>query len=163
MKILLTGASGFLGSEFMRQALEAGHDLTVMGREWTDENTLLRTKWDNFDAVVHLAAAGVKRNPPRQWPACMTVNFHALRRMLAAIKASGASPLIFLAGSVRENEMTDRPSLWHDPYVVSKRMAALMVKDWANHYRGRVVHWHFHSFYAPGEVHSAAQTIIQLL
>lgn len=89
MKILVTGATGFIGSNLCAVLLEAGHEVGVLARnaehwrlaELKDRLTLLRgdlarpADWRpdlmafRPDAVAHLAWAGVggaERNDPRQ-------------------------------------------------------------------------------------------------
>ena len=70
MKILLTGASGFLGKHLMAALLKEGHIITAIGREeikdpqirWIEQDLLqeaaeeIKTQLSEIDAVVHLAA-----------------------------------------------------------------------------------------------------------
>jgi len=91
MKVLLTGATGFLGSWVLEQLLDGGDAVAVLLRPGADTSRItgclgraLRLTGDlrdvaalepalrNFapDAVVHLAwdgVAGAQRNAPRQW------------------------------------------------------------------------------------------------
>jgi nucleoside-diphosphate-sugar epimerase len=57
MKILLTGASGFTGGHFIKQAEAQGHQLVPLEADLTDREAI-RQGLDSlaFDAVVHLAA-----------------------------------------------------------------------------------------------------------
>jgi nucleoside-diphosphate-sugar epimerase len=89
MKLLLTGASGFIGSAFLAACLAAGHEVTILGRNaeaWRLRPFLGRFSHRNADladrraveqalievapeVVVHLAWAGVSgraRNDPVQ-------------------------------------------------------------------------------------------------
>lgn len=71
MKILLTGATGFVGSEVLKQALEAGHQVRVLARNPNQADAIVRPGvevfhgnilsapslagcMDGIDAVVHL-------------------------------------------------------------------------------------------------------------
>ncbi len=75
MKLLITGASGFLGRHVVRAALHAGHSVRALVRPSVDENRLgfidqvelfradlrssgsLQGLFDGIDVLVHLAAA----------------------------------------------------------------------------------------------------------
>lgn len=69
MRILITGASGLLGSTLQPLFKSGGHEVVRMGREKTHlpdvitwnpaKEELDRTKFDNFDAVVHLAGESI--------------------------------------------------------------------------------------------------------
>ncbi len=139
MRILVTGSTGGIGREFVKQATAAGHELTCPGREWAGKLFLggLVSHLHSFDVVVHLAAAGVRRSQ-REWKECVDVNFHALRSLLGAIAISGATPFVFLARSQREGELPHDPSLWSDPYYVSKFIGGTFAETWQHHYAGRV-------------------------
>jgi nucleoside-diphosphate-sugar epimerase len=72
MKIFVTGGTGFIGSHFLKQALEAGHEVTALRRsissapkillehdpEWLDKKLTEVTVDDlrGFEAIVHLSA-----------------------------------------------------------------------------------------------------------
>lgn len=59
MKVLITGASGFIGSHLSRRLESSGHTVLVVSRnpgrgyDWTDSS--LRRGVDEADAVIHLA------------------------------------------------------------------------------------------------------------
>lgn len=49
MKILLTGATGFIGKHFVVQALRQGHEITVITR---DKSIVLENDWGNQVAII---------------------------------------------------------------------------------------------------------------
>ena len=153
MRLIVTGSSGFIGSALCPMAESAGHALLryKRGTPWP--------KWGEFDAVIHLAAAGVKR-ARREWADCMTGNFLLVKELLRAIGQSGATPRIVLAQSCREREMQKDLLKWDDPYVVSKRLGSLFAKDWSTHYKGQVIACNIGPCYAPGEVEKVAQQLL---
>ena len=72
MQIFLTGATGFIGSHFVNQAHDAGHEILALKRKleskpriplhkcpkWLNKSLedVLRSDFDDIDVVVHLAA-----------------------------------------------------------------------------------------------------------
>lgn len=138
MKLFVTGASGYIGSEFVKVAKSEGHIVTNLGRKWRIPYTIF---WLDYDAVIHFAAAGVRRNSPhRTWNDCIEVNFGGTRDLLQAIVHSGATPTVFISGTIREEQTRDRPDYWHDPYIVSQKLRRVFVEEWARGYLGKVVY-----------------------
>jgi nucleoside-diphosphate-sugar epimerase len=88
VKIFVTGATGFLGSHFVRVALEAGHQVTALRRNEDSQPRIplpTALSWLNkglaevaehdlaaHDVFVHLAAAGVDLRSG--WQECFRVN-----------------------------------------------------------------------------------------
>lgn len=59
MKILVTGATGFLGTHLCGQLMAQGHDITKINSkncDLTQENSLLFFNKDSYDQIFHLAA-----------------------------------------------------------------------------------------------------------
>lgn len=160
MRIFLTGGSGFIGKAFIPAAVNAGHYVQKLNGLWTQENSLSSIPWKTFDALVHLAAAGVQR-PDRDWQNCMEGNFHFTRRILTALQESGALIKVWYPRSVREIEVGGRTALWGDPYVVTKKMASLFVKDWAEHYGAPVFTQMLGPCYDAGIVDRVAADILK--
>lgn len=94
MKILLTGATGFVGSHVIRRLIERGHNVTVVVRDQTkilscpllrdtdiicgdilEPAFILKVPPDSFDAVMHLA-----------WP--YLPDYYSMRHLEAAFPAS---------------------------------------------------------------------------
>lgn len=85
MKILVTGATGFLGASLCRRLVEAGNDVTRLGSK--DADLRARGCLDQFagpfDQIYHLAAwtqAGdfCLRHPGEQWTINQLINTHVL-------------------------------------------------------------------------------------
>ena len=49
MKLLVTGATGFIGNHFVRQALRQGHEITVITR---DKSVVLESDWGNQVVII---------------------------------------------------------------------------------------------------------------
>lgn len=89
MKIFVTGATGFIGSHFLRCALASGHEVKAHRRSITSEpripigasvhwvdcelNSIHECELSDCDALVHLAASGVTPQPAN-WDDCLNVN-----------------------------------------------------------------------------------------
>jgi len=85
MNILVTGATGFLGTTLCRHLREAGHDVIALGSR--DADLLTKGSLDRFadrlDQVYHLAAwtqAGdfCLKHPGEQWVLNQLINTHVL-------------------------------------------------------------------------------------
>lgn len=102
MRIFLTGATGFIGSHVLQQALAAGHEVIALRRpgatpsiplgpqpHWRDG--ALTDDWreslQQCDALLHLAAYGVAAGA-NDWTGCFQVNvidsLHLWRQAVAA-------------------------------------------------------------------------------
>ncbi len=112
MKILVTGASGFLGLHLCNRLLADGHDVTAMHRSEhsgspetaLDVPVLVADVRDaeaisrgvrGFDAVIH-AAASIAYWPPNQ-PEQEAVNVGGPRNIAAACRANGIGRLIHVS------------------------------------------------------------------
>jgi nucleoside-diphosphate-sugar epimerase len=89
MKILVTGATGFIGSHFINHAHLAGHEIIALRRSvesyprvpldshpvWLDKSMTEITTEDivGCDALVHLAAVGITPQPA-SWKTCYQFN-----------------------------------------------------------------------------------------
>lgn len=115
MKLFVTGGTGFVGSHFLQQALEAGHVVVAqrrpgsqprlpIGREpqWVDRplDGDFSMELDGCDAVVHLAAH--TPNPPyAPLDECLYWNVFATTRLLQQAAAQGVKDML-VAGTCFE-------------------------------------------------------------
>jgi len=133
--ILLTGASGFIGSSFLRLALARGHHVRVVTRspeKWRSECNVevfcgdFETMRDwrravrNVDVIVHAAAEIIDMS---KMPA---VNIHGPDRLLQEAVKSGVKRWVQLSsvgsyGPIESGLVSeDSPDNPSDPYEVSK-------------------------------------------
>ncbi|WP_420566036.1 NAD-dependent epimerase/dehydratase family protein [Thalassobaculum sp.] len=143
MKILVTGASGFLGARLVPKLIAEGHDVVAMARSTSaddklralgaepvrgDLNTLGDMAIPPVDAVIHLAAHFRFAGPRAPY---FQVNVDGTKALLKAAQAAGASSFIYLTaaavimddrGSPIRNSDESAPTFPRSfsPYIASK-------------------------------------------
>lgn len=144
MRILVTGCSGFLGREIVRQLIQRGDDVVGLSRRETPElvrlgmqhhrGDLTDTQYVNraisdVDVVIHTAAVAGVWGP---WRHFFTNNVLATRNVLAACHSSGASqciytssPSVTFAGGHQSgvDESVGYPDRWLCHYPRTKAIA----------------------------------------
>jgi uncharacterized protein (TIGR01777 family) len=108
MRIVLAGASGFLGSHLRRRLARDGHDLVQLVRRppahngqrqwWPDRHQLDPATMDGVDAVVNLAGLGVE---DKRWDA----------QVRAELVSSRVDPTTTLATAIAELPASARPGV----------------------------------------------------
>jgi len=148
MKVVVTGARGFVGRGLVPRLASAGHTGVAVGRErpvdlppgWsaaTRTEVLADASGLSADAIVHLE---VKQHVPRPMPADIeafeTVNVGGTRDWLAWAERHGVSTFVHLstikavvadAGPTSETALPETES----PYGSSKARAEAEVRRWA--------------------------------
>lgn len=156
MRILVTGADGFVGGYLLPRLAAAGHDVVGTSRPGSDGHRADAASWiplelddpvsvagalaEPVDAIVHLAAvasnAEARRDPGRAW----SVNAAGTARLAAAAaalkEAGNGDPLFLLVSSgevygsgsplPRREDEQVRPQ---SPYAASKAGAELAVLE----------------------------------
>jgi len=147
MKIFITGGTGFIGSNFVTEALKCGYDLRVLvgsnnQRKIIDSNSpeTLQKKlhevnssdFVDVDVFVHFAAFGVNQNQS-SWEDCFKIN--VLDSVNCWIKANEAGVKKFLicgscfeygkAGEVYAEIPSDAALQPNGPYHASKAAATM--------------------------------------
>lgn len=115
MRIFVTGGTGFLGSHFLAQATNAGHELVALRRHGTQcgQPLIREPLWidgtledypkealHRIDVLVHLAACGVNPNHAN-WQDCFRWNVTAPLALWLEAAASGVRRFV-IAGSCFE-------------------------------------------------------------
>lgn len=106
MKVLVTGASGFLGQATAAAVRDAGHEVRTFQRRpsgvpgvqdvagtMTDDAAIARAV-DGVEAVVHLAAKVSLAGDPADFA---RVNIEGTRSLLAAARAAGVGRFVFVS------------------------------------------------------------------
>ncbi|MCX6620883.1 MAG: NAD-dependent epimerase/dehydratase family protein, partial [Acidobacteria bacterium] len=102
MRIVLTGASGFIGRRLARVLAEKGHQVAPVARQqWDVAGSLFPAGVvENADAVIHLAGEPVAQ----RWTAGAKVRIRASRtqgtaRVVEAIAGAGRPPRVLVCAS----------------------------------------------------------------
>ncbi|MER6445923.1 NAD-dependent epimerase/dehydratase family protein [Streptomyces venezuelae] len=154
VKILVTGASGFLGGHLVDGALSQGHQVRALVRPGSDAVRLgslpgvelvtgdltdgdsLRRAAEGCGAVLHSAARVVDHGSRAQFEAA---NVTGTQRLLAAARSAGARRFVFVSSPsalmrVREgdrfgiDENTPYPRRWFNLYCETKAVAEQHVR-----------------------------------
>ncbi len=116
MRLLITGATGFLGRPLCRRLLEGGHAVRVLGRDperarsflpgieraypWDARGAIPIEAFERVDAVVHLAGASIGgRMSAERKRMARESRIVGTRRLVDAMEALAARPAHFLCAS----------------------------------------------------------------
>jgi nucleoside-diphosphate-sugar epimerase len=158
MKIVVTGATGFIGSHFTKQALAAGHDVLAIRRspdstpsipleqkpQWLDQalDEVLAEDLRRCDVLVHLAAHSVIY-PFDTLANCLRWNLMAVLSLFEQARMAGIRRYV-VAGSCfeygRSGERyeaipTDAPLEPTNAYAASKAAASVALRQWAEEHQ----------------------------
>lgn len=122
MRVFLTGGTGFVGSEVLRQLISAGHTVRCLVRAGSEgklavregvevrhgdvtEPETLESALEGCDAVIHLV--GIIREFPGKGITFKRLHFEATRNMVEAAEAQGVKRYLQMsANGTRENAVS---------------------------------------------------------
>jgi UDP-glucose 4-epimerase len=173
MKIVVTGASGFIGRYLVETLLQAGHDvvalarggpsraaqdsrLTIRATDYSEED--LKARLDGAAAVVHLAGRRMTReDDPNLLAPFVEPNVLAVERLMRAARAA-AVPSVVLASTIAVysagNEVPFRETEVPQPlnaYGLSKLMGEQVASLHARDGKPRLTSLRFAAVYGHGE------------
>jgi len=145
-KILVTGASGFLGSVISSILVKSQHTLTSIGISETDDikcnlaSSVPNIKTD-FDWLIHIAgkAHTVPKNQ-QESADFFRINFEGTKNLIQGLEQSGKRPqsIIFISSvavyGLESGENIDErmPLLGTTPYALSKIQAENFLLEWCS-------------------------------
>ena len=144
MKLLFTGASGFLGNN-VRPLLEAMYDVTTIGLLPQDDYTVNIAKeipdlHEQYDIVLH--AAGKAHTVPKteaERQVFFDVNLQGTKNLCAALEKKGVLQAFVFISTVAvygcdygENITEEHPLDGVTPYAMSKRLAEEYLQKWCH-------------------------------
>ncbi len=153
MRIFLTGGTGFLGSHFLSEALELGHEVVALRRSGSIPKIDLpkEPRWVEFeldevppeliagcDAFVHLASQGVSPQKT-DWETAFEVNVMQSLRLTQTAVNSGIKRLLFCGSCMEYGAVGDQyaeippeaPLVPIGPYATSKAAFSLAITSMA--------------------------------
>ncbi len=153
MRLFITGATGFVGSHLVRQALAAGHEVLALRRPGSTPRIPLTTepKWlegdleffdtgslCHCDVMIH-AAAHSANTPYDSLDACIRWNVLAALQAVTRAHASGIRGFVFVGSCFEYGNSgghltaipADAPLRPTGSYPVSKAMAGLALLEFA--------------------------------
>jgi nucleoside-diphosphate-sugar epimerase len=141
-RLLITGATGFIGKHLVRRALESGHEvlaatradlavpgarvLPVGGFEYADWQGQLR----GIDAIIHLAARVHQMHDTSRDPLASfrKVNRDATLRLAKAARAQGVKRFVFLSTVKAAVDATDTDGV--DDFVTPNPQTPYGISKW---------------------------------
>ena len=136
MKVLLTGASGFIGTRLTRRLQSAGHIVLPVSRRpdapynWSNQS--LEKAVQDTDAVIHLAGENlfVKRWNEQQKEKIRSSRTDATSRLAALIAAK--KPSCFISASAVGYYGPSLTTQFHEGSPGGNDFLATVCKDWEN-------------------------------
>ena len=176
MKIFLTGGTGFIGSNFINHAHEAGHEILALRRSAEEAKMVIlksTPQWltkeienvsvedlQGYDALVHFAAVGVSPKPA-SWNECFEFNVGKSLQLLQKAHEAGVSRMVvsgtfseYGKSGLRYKEIpSNAPLEPTDPYAASKAAASVALTAYARNNKYCLYYGRIFSAFGQGQYH----------
>jgi len=152
-KILITGGSGFVGTQVAHKLHEQGHQITIVDRKiknWNTPAVIIEDDYLNFlnttsyvyDTIIHLAAEHLVEQSVTEPEKYYANNVVKMKGLLDHMVAKGTKNIVFSSSGNtygRQGQLgpLKEEGLYYDPenpYASTKVTGELMIKDYARAY-----------------------------
>lgn len=160
--ILVTGGSGFVGTQVVYELHKQGHNITIVDNDIKHRDapaTIIEADYLDFfntntvvyDTVIHLAAEHLVEQSVTSPEKYYTNNVVKMKAMLDRMVALGIKNIIFSSsgntyGRQGQNGLLHEDGLYYDPenpYASTKVVGELLIKDYAKAYGLRYVNFRY--------------------
>jgi len=164
VKVLVTGANGFIGRHAVKALKEAGHEAITLDQEWyramdiAADITKPLSPIPGLDAVIHLAAMASPKECDGSPSRAFDVNVHGTHEVLKMALKSGAKKVVF-ASSAHVYDIppmyfpTDElhPLRLNNTYTTTKLLGEELCRLYFENHGLSYTALRFYNVYGPGQ------------
>lgn len=150
MKVVITGATGFVGQVIVKQLLEAGDEVVVLTRnvakaaislgsackyfQWDDTNSLPPVEaFNGVDGVINLMGESIsKRWDEEQKKKIYNSRINGTRRLVEVFEQLSKKPKVFVSSSAIGIYGSHGPEELNENSALADDFLAKVCKDWEN-------------------------------
>jgi uncharacterized protein len=146
MKVAITGATGYVGSCLMKEALDRGHEVTAIARHPETVPKHAHVSANNADVFDEAALAAAFRgnaavisafSPSKTDPDIRTKHLQGIRTTIAAMKQAGIKRLLVVGGAgslevkpgLRAIDTPDFPEQWKGTALATADVLQLLRRE----------------------------------